>query len=113
MKKQYFVGIVFLIAQVLSIIYARVIPERFFCWAPYDQHTFYEVIVEVDGVKLTKNEIKERYKYKSLGWEPRSIYNVFNIIDQYESTYGKNENAIVQVKYSINGNLEESWNLKK
>lgn len=113
MKKQYILGILFLLVQLISIIYARVIPERFFCWAPYDEHTYIEVFAEIDDIKLTKNEIQERYHYKSIGWEPRSIHNIINIINQYESTYGKEEKAIVQIIYSTNGRKNESWHLKK
>lgn len=109
MKKQYFLGLVFLFIQLLSIFYARFVPERFFCWAPYDEHTYYEVFAEIDGIELTKNEINKRYRYKSVGWEPRSIYNVFDIIDQYECTYGKKENAKVEVTYEINGGTKKSW----
>lgn len=109
MKKQYVFGVVFLLIQVLAILYARIIPERFFCWAPYDQHSYYEVYVNIEGVELTKNEILERYHYQPRGWEPRSIFNVINIVNQYESTYGKSEDAHVKIKYSINGNPEQIW----
>ena len=109
MKRQYYLGAIFLIAQFVSIIYARVIPERFFCWAPYDQHTHYELFVEAKGVELTKSEIQERYHYRATGWEPRSIFNVINIVNQYESTYGETDRARVKIKYSINGNSEEIW----
>ena len=112
MKRHFFLGIIFLIIQVLSVIYARVIPERFFCWAPYDEHTYYEVFVKIGGAELSTSEIENRYHYKSIGWEPRSIYNVFNIISQYESSYGVKENSTVYVKYSINGNREKTWYLK-
>ncbi|MDO5971184.1 hypothetical protein Q4Q35_15350 [Flavivirga aquimarina] len=112
MKIRYFLGITFLLFQVLLIIYARFVPERFFCWAPYDQHTQMEVEVVINNKKLTKKEIQERYHYRSIGWEKRSINNVFDIIKQYESTYGLNDNAKVVVKYSINGQKQQIWTLK-
>ncbi|WP_369999924.1 hypothetical protein [Winogradskyella sp.] len=106
------IGLLFIAAQFILIVYAKFVPERFFCWAPFDEHTFLDVDVEVNGKSLSKKEIEKRYRYKSLGWEPRSINNVFNIIRQYESTYGKNDNAKVTVKYSTNGNEERIWFLE-
>jgi hypothetical protein len=103
----------FIIAQIISLAVARYIPERFFCWAPYDEHTYINVNVEINGKQLTKKEIKNRYRYKAEGWEPRSINNVFNIIEQYESTYGRNDNTNVLVKYSTNGHKERTWRLKQ
>ncbi len=111
MNKRLIIGYIFLSFQLLSIIYARSIPERFFCWAPYDEHTYYEMFVEIDGKELTKKEIGNRYGYFSNGWEVREINNVFSIIKQYETTYGKNDKAIVKVKYSINGRDEKIWDL--
>lgn len=109
MKKTYLIGIIFLLSQVLAIIYARAIPERFFCWAPYDQHSNYIVNVKINGVELSKTEIRDRYRYQPSGWEPRSIFNLINIVNQYESTYGKLEDASVRINYSINGKTEEIW----
>lgn len=103
----------FIIAQIISLAVARFIPERFFCWAPYDEHTYINVNVEINGEQLTKKEIKKRYRYEAEGWEPRSIHNVFNIIEQYESTYGRNDNTKVLVKYSTNGYKELTWRLKQ
>lgn len=104
------VGLLFLAAQVASIGYARFVPERFFCWAPYDQHTLYQVRVVLDDRELTTREVQIRYQYRAEAWEPRSIDNVFSIIRQFESTYGRNDNAEVTVIYSTNGHAEATWN---
>lgn len=109
MKLRKTIGILFIISQIVMIIYAKFVPERFFCWAPFDEHTYLDIDVEVNGELLTKEQVEQRYRYKSLGWEPRSINNVFSIIKQYESTYGKEDNASVKVKYSTNGNEEQIW----
>ena len=111
MKLRKTIGILFIISQIVLIIYAKFVPERFFCWAPFDEHTYLDVDVEVNGEFLTKKQIEQRYHYKALGWEPRSINNVFSIIRQYESTYGKEDNAQVKVKCSTNGNEERIWYL--
>jgi len=112
MKKYFTIGLLFLLLQVASVIYSKTIPEKFFCWAPYDQHSYYETFVVINNKTLTLEEIEKRYHYKPKGWEPRSIYNIFNMINQYESTYGKNDNASVKVKYAINGHKEQLWVLK-
>jgi hypothetical protein len=102
-------GVLFLALQVTSIGYARLVPERFFCWAPFDIHTQYVVGVEVGGERLTSAAISQRYRYPSHGWEPRSIHNLFSIIAQYESAYGATDDARVVVDYSINGHPLERW----
>lgn len=76
-KRNYIIGILFLVIQLCIVIYSRFIPERFFCWAPYDQHTHYEIIVEVNDELLTNEQVRERYQYKQKGWEPRAIHNIF------------------------------------
>ena len=113
MKYRYVIGVVFLLLQVGSIIYARFIPERFFCWAPYDEHSHFEISVKISGNALSKYEVKQRYKYHAIGWESRAIHNVFNLIEQYEKTYGSNDKAQVTVKYSTNGHKEKIWILSK
>ena len=111
MKIRYTLGILFLLIQVASIVYARFIPERFFCWAPYDSQSKYEIIVTVNGEKLSEEDIKARYHYKANSWEERAIGNIFSYIESYESTYGKHDNAKVVVKYATNGKSEQIWTL--
>lgn len=111
MNKKFIIGLIFLALQVCSIIYARFVPERFFCWAPYDIHTQFNISVAVDGKGLPSEEITDRYGYRSSGWDPRSIYNVLSIIEQYEATYGKEDQAVVTVIFSINGKPEQVWKL--
>lgn len=109
MKIRFFIGILFLLLQVGSVIYARFIPERFFCWAPYDTHVKFEVFVTIDGETLSPEDTEARYKYKMKGWEQRSIDNIFSLISQYENTYGKADHAQVLMTYSINGHEEQEW----
>ena len=109
MKTRFFIGILFILLQVGSIVYARFIPERFFCWAPYDTHVNFEVFVTIDSKTLSTEEAVARYHYKMNGWEQRSIDNIFSLISQYERTYGKSDNAQVLMTYSINGHEEKEW----
>ena len=113
MKGRLLVGIIFLMLQIAAIVYARFIPERFFCWAPYDIHTKFEVFVTIDGRDLSNAEIQSRYGYKMKGWEQRSIHNVISLISQYERTYGKTDDANVYMIYSINGHPEQKWTYNK
>lgn len=111
MKTKFYIGVAFLLLQIGSIIYARFIPERFFCWAPYDSHTEFETFVTINNYTLSFKEAEKRYHYKMNGWEQRSIANIFSIIKQYEATYGKNDNAKVIVKYKTNGHPLKVWKL--
>ena len=109
MKTRYILGVAFLAIQVCSIIYARFIPERFFCWAPYDIHAKYEISVSIDNKTLTEQEVKERYHYNAVGWEQRAIENIFSYIEGYETSYGKDDNAKVTIKYAKNGKPQQTW----
>lgn len=105
-------GIIFIAIQFGLVIYAKFIPERFFCWAPYDSHTKFETIVKINDQTLTPEEAASRYGYKMKGWEQRSINNVFMLIEQYEHSYGKEDQANVKMIYSTNGHPEQIWTLK-
>lgn len=113
MKARFFIGILFISLQISSIVYARFVPERFFCWAPYDSHTQFETFVTINNRTLTQDEAEQRYNYKMKGWEQRSINNIFSLITQYETTYGKDEHAEVLVIYSTNGHPKKEWKLKR
>ncbi|MBT8266525.1 MAG: hypothetical protein KJO41_06100 [Bacteroidia bacterium] len=112
MTTRFKVGLLFLAIQVGLIVYARFIPERFFCWAPYDIHSKYEIQTTINGKLLSSTEAEQRYNYKSKGWEQRSIYNIISLVAQYERTYGANDNAQVEIIFAVNGNPEEKWTLK-
>ena len=112
MRNRFIIGIAFLAIQIVLILYARFIPQRFFCWAPYDQHTKFEVFVTIDGELLSTEEAEIRYRHHMKGWEQRSIDNIFSLITQYESTYGKNDKALVEIIYTTNGHDEQKWILK-
>jgi len=103
------VGISFLVVQLALILYSRFVPERFFCWAPYDEHSRYEVGVTIDGVPLGQEEVAKRYRYPARGWEPRAMANIISQIRQYETTYGRDEAATVVLNYQINGHEWEAW----
>ena len=113
MKIRFYIGLLILLAQIGSLIYSRFIPERLFCWAPYDTSVWYEVKVLIDNKELTPNEVTKRYNYDFGYWENRSIENVFFFIERHENTYGLNDNANVTVKYRRNGKPEKVWSFVK
>lgn len=99
----------FLILQLLLIIRARFVPERWFCWAPHDTQVEYELTVFVNGRELGKDEIFARYHRSQQDRDPRSPENVKDIIRQQGLTYGKNEDIRVVMHYSVNGKAQEPW----
>ncbi|MEL6973922.1 MAG: hypothetical protein AAGL29_00830 [Bacteroidota bacterium] len=105
----HYIGMFFLLLQVLGVCYARFVPERFFAWAPYDEQTHYHIQVVVDGKPLSDEAVTKRYRVASKRVESRTIHNIFNIIEQYESTYGLSDKAKVIVRYNTNGKGEKLW----
>ena len=89
--------------------YARFVPARYFCWAPYDIQTEYKLDVSVGGRTLTAAEIRRRYRRPKQGVDNRSIQHVMDIVQQYEETYGRSDRAQVLMKYRINGKEELEW----
>ncbi len=110
---RHWVGMAFLTSQLLSIAYSRFIPECFFCWAPYDEHSRYTIDVQIDGKPMSPDEISARYRYAARGWEVRAIHNVISLVRQYEMTYGQSDNATVTISYVVNGRPEETWTWPK
>jgi predicted ATP-grasp superfamily ATP-dependent carboligase len=103
------VAVAFLGAQLVSTLYAPFVPVRFFCWAPYDEHTRYSIDVTIAGRALAPDEIARRYRYPQSTWEIRDIDNVISIVRQYEESYGAGEEARVALTYRTNGREQRTW----
>src|SRR6185503_11237543 len=82
-------GIAFLIIQLLQIVHARFISERYFCWAPHDMQTEFELTVYVNGQELSPHEIYQRFQMDKKDRNSRAAANVKDIIIQHSRTYGK------------------------
>lgn len=95
--------------QVAGIVYARFVPTRYLCWAPYDQLTFYRIEADTGGRPLTQPAIAARYRLPPAGRENRSIHHVLNAIAQFESTYGRRDPVRTRVVYRVNGGPEQTW----
>lgn len=102
-------GLLVLALQGAAIFHARRVPERWFCWAPFDEATLFEVSVTLGGRELSPAEVSRRYRYRPAGWEHRTIHNVLDMIRQHEGTYGRAEDARVTVEYSRNGAPPQRW----
>jgi hypothetical protein len=102
-------GVAILAFQLVMIGYARFVPSRYFCWAPYDIQSEYRLDVTIEGKALTAAQIRARYRRPRQGVDNRSIRHVMDIVEQYEQTYGRNDRAQVSMKYRINGKAEQQW----
>ena len=102
-------GIAILLFQIGAIVYARFVPARYFCWAPYDSQNDYVIEVVMDSRALSRDEIRRRYKKRAKGTDNRSIQHIKDIISGYETSYGAQENAQVTLSYRVNGGEEQSW----
>ena len=98
-----------LAAQLLGIGVALFIPERFFCWAPYDEATRYQIQVRIGDRRLAPEEIQSRYRYETPGFFPRGIASLQSIVRQYERTRGARDGAKVTMGYTRNGRPPEIW----
>jgi hypothetical protein len=113
MRTRFLTGVFFLVLQIISTGIARFIPERFFCWAPYDEHTKIQSNVYLDSVLLSPEQTSDRYRYRMNGWEPRAVHNIFNLVEQYERTYGQEENTHITIRYRTNGHPVRVWSYPK
>ena len=103
------IAVNFFVLQIILIIWARFAPERYFCWAPHDCQTEYELTVFVNGRELTPEEIKQRYHHPKKYRDVRSSGNVKGWIMQHARTYGRNEESVVIMNYQVNGIQQEPW----
>jgi len=105
------IGVSILVFQLAMIVYARFVPSRYFCWAPYDVQTEYWITTVVNGRKLTESEIRGRYRRAQHGTDNRSPQHVMDILQGYEESYGRNDHAQVTMRYRVNGKEEQVWRL--
>lgn len=103
------VAVAILLFQLGATVYARFYPTRYFSSAPNDAITKYKIAVTIQGRHLTEDEIQKRYRFFKYGFDDRTPAHIFDIITQYETTYGKDEKANVVVDYKLNGKDQQSW----
>lgn len=89
--------------QLGSLLYARTVPTRYFCWAPYDQLTEYRLQVSVDGRPLSPEEIQQRYHRPAQGMDNRSSQNLVEIVELTERRYHPHDRVSVSMTLLVNG----------
>jgi hypothetical protein len=108
-KLRWAIGLSLLAFQIGAIAYARFVPSRYFCWAPFDMQTDYELAVTVNGKKLTAKEIQQRYRRAAKGTDNRSFQHLIDIIEQTEQRYHPDDDTHVTMTYQINGKPKQQW----
>jgi len=103
------IGLALLLFQIGAILYARFVPARYFCWAPFDMQTDYRIQATVNGSKLSDPAIQKRYRRAAKGSDNRSFQHVIDIIEQTERRYHSDDDVDVVVTYRINGKQEQQW----
>ncbi len=96
-------AIALLALQMGGVVYARLSPKRYFCWAPNDYVADYKLGVAVQGRELSSREILARYRLP----EPFGVYenpaeHIISLIHQYETTYGVKDHASVTLEWRLN-----------
>ncbi len=103
------IGVALLLFQFGAIVYARFVPSRYFCWAPFDMQTDYGIEASVNGERLNAAQIRQRYRRPEKGTDNRSVQHVIDIIEQTEQRYHPRDKTEVTMKYRINGKAEQVW----
>jgi hypothetical protein len=102
-------GIAFLCFQLGLVVWARFVPQRYFCWAPHDSQVEYTLKVAINGRELDDKGIFERYRRHQKDRDVRAAANVQKMIVQRDTTYGQNDDVTVVMEYAINGIGQAPW----
>ena len=102
-------GIAFLLLQAGLVVNGQFRSDRWYCWAPNDYAVWYRIEVQVVGVTLTPGEIEQRYQIPAEHVAQHPAINNIEMIRQYETTYGRNDHAEVQMFYRRSGGDLQRW----
>ena len=104
------IPILLLAFQLGAIAYARFVPTRYFCWAPFDIQTDYVAKSTVNGRELTAAEFRRRYRRPMSGFDNRSPQHVIDMLQQVEEKrLALGENAVIAMQYRVNGKQFQEW----
>jgi hypothetical protein len=104
------IPILLLAFQLGAIAYARFVPTRYFCWAPFDTQTDYVASATVNGHELTAAEFHQRYRRPMRGFDNRSPRHVIDMLQQVEEKRAAlGQQAVVVMKYRVNGKEPQEW----
>jgi hypothetical protein len=102
------IGALFLCFQVFRIAHARFTDVRYFCWAPHDRLSPYQVSATVNGRALSGDEIKARYHIDASGVETQA-QEIYEIVELHETAYPIGEDVRVRVVYQPNGRRDREY----
>lgn len=102
-------GVAFLTLQVAWVLASQFRESRHFSWAPHTVQVQYRVAVEIDGQPLPPDAVHRRYGVPAEGWEAHSHRNLIELIEQYETTRGREDAALVLLEYRVNGRSARLW----
>ncbi len=104
------IPILLLAFQLGAIVYARFVPTRYFCWAPFDTQTDYAATATVNGHVLTAAEFQKRYRRPRRGFDNRSPQHVIDMLQQVEEKRAKaGDRSTIVMKYRVNGKEPREW----
>src|SRR5262250_2766114 len=104
------IPILLFVFQLGAIAYARFVPTRYFCWAPFDIQTDYVATSIVNGHELTAPEFQKRYRRARRGFDNRSPQHVIDMLQQVEvKRAALGEKATIVMKYRVNGKEQQEW----
>ncbi len=90
--------------QLGAIAYARFVPTRYFCWAPFDIQTDYVATSIVNGRELTSAEFRQRYRGNKRGFDNRSPQHVIDMLQQVEEKRARlGDKATLTMTFRVNG----------
>jgi hypothetical protein len=96
--------------QLGAIVYARFVPTRYFCWAPFDTQTDYVATATVDGHQLSGSEFRKRYRRPANGFDNRSPQHVIDMLRQVEEKRAQmGEQTRIVMRYRVNGKEPREW----
>jgi hypothetical protein len=96
--------------QLCAIVYARFVPTRYFCWAPFDTQTDYVATAVVNGRELSSAEFRRRYRRPPRGFDNRSPQHVIDMLQQVEQKRARlGDRSTIVMKYRVNGKELREW----
>ncbi len=104
------IPVLLLVFQFGAIVYARFVPTRYFCWAPFDTQTDYVAQAVVNGHTLNAAEFRKRYRRPMHGFDNRAPSHVIDMLRQVEEKRAAlGDKANVTMKYRVNGRSPLEW----
>jgi hypothetical protein len=95
--------------QVAWVFADQIFKTRYGSWGALQALTLYDLSVQVNGRTLDLEAACARYRLDTCGLNSRSPFQIFAAIRQYETTYGKEDGARVELEYHTNRGPAQKW----